>query len=39
VATAEMIDAIFVALDERIGGAPGIRCEVKTPPTTGSDGW
>jgi predicted nucleic acid-binding protein len=36
VALAESIDAMLVTLDERIGGAPGLRCEVKTPRTTGA---
>jgi predicted nucleic acid-binding protein len=31
VALAELIGAVLVTLDERIGGAPGLRCTVMTP--------
>jgi predicted nucleic acid-binding protein len=31
VALAELIGATLVTLDERIGGAPGVRCAVATP--------
>jgi predicted nucleic acid-binding protein len=31
VALAELIDAPLVTLDERIGSAPDLRCEVRTP--------
>jgi predicted nucleic acid-binding protein len=31
VALAEMIDATLVTLDQRISGAPGLRCAVATP--------
>ena len=37
VALAESIGAVLVTLDERIGGAPGLRCEVRTPRTTGDE--
>lgn len=37
VALAELLGARLMTLDERIGGAPGLRCEVTTPRTTGSD--
>jgi predicted nucleic acid-binding protein len=32
VALAELIGAKLVTLDERIGGAPGVRCAIATPP-------
>lgn len=32
VALAELIDATLVTLDERISGAPGLRCAIATPP-------
>jgi predicted nucleic acid-binding protein len=32
VALAELIGAALVTLDERIGGAPGLQCEIMTPP-------
>lgn len=42
VALAELIDATLVTLDERISGAPGLRCQVRTPrshsPDIGTDG-
>lgn len=31
IALAEMLGAILVTLDRRIGGAPGLRCTVRTP--------
>lgn len=31
VALAELIGATLVTLDERIGGAPGLRCTIMTP--------
>ena len=34
VALAETLDATVVTLDRRIRGAPGLRCEVDTPPRT-----
>jgi predicted nucleic acid-binding protein len=36
VALAELIGAVLVTLDERIGGAPGLRCTIMTPPASGS---
>ena len=36
VALAELIEAKLVTLDKRIGGAPGLRCSVSTPPAFGS---
>ncbi len=35
VALAELIGATFITLDERIGGAPGLRCTIATPPAHG----
>ena len=32
VALAELIEGTLVTLDERIGGAPGLRCTVRTSP-------
>jgi predicted nucleic acid-binding protein len=32
VALAELIGATLVTLDERISGAPGLRCSITTPP-------
>ncbi|MCB0968850.1 MAG: type II toxin-antitoxin system VapC family toxin, partial [Ilumatobacter sp.] len=32
VATAELVGGRLVTLDERLARAPGIRCEVATPP-------
>ncbi len=37
VALAESIGAMLVTLDERIGGAPRLRCQVTTPRTTGAN--
>jgi predicted nucleic acid-binding protein len=34
VALAELIGATLVTLDRRIGGAPGLRCAVATPPSS-----
>lgn len=31
VALAELIDAVLVTLDERISGAPGLRCRIAAP--------
>jgi predicted nucleic acid-binding protein len=31
VALAELVDATLVTLDQRISGAPGLRCEIATP--------
>lgn len=36
VALAELIGAVLVTLDERIGGAPGLRCTIMTPSTSHS---
>ncbi len=36
VALAELIGAMLVTLDERISGAPGLRCTITTPPASGS---
>jgi predicted nucleic acid-binding protein len=36
VALAELIGATLVTLDQRIEGAPGLRCTVATPSTPGS---
>lgn len=36
VALAELIGAMLVTLDERISGAPGLRCIITTPPASGS---
>jgi predicted nucleic acid-binding protein len=35
VALAELIGAELITLDERIGAAPGLRCEVTTPRAAG----
>lgn len=36
VALAELIGAELVTLDERIDGAPGLRCTIRTPLASGS---
>jgi predicted nucleic acid-binding protein len=36
VALAELIGAMLVTLDGRIGGAPGLRCTITTSPASGS---
>jgi predicted nucleic acid-binding protein len=36
VALAELIGAMLVTLDERIGGAPGLRCTITTPSASRS---
>jgi predicted nucleic acid-binding protein len=36
VALAELIGAVFVTLDGRISGAPGLRCIITTPSASGS---
>lgn len=32
VALAELVQAPLITLDRRIGGAPGVRCDVRLPP-------